>query len=206
MRHRFLPNEGRARLAIIGCGLHAAINAAHGVLIAMLALQYGEIEDTAPYETAENAIVIALLGGLVVAAVSFLFWFRRAYGNAQALGLRGAHSPGWAVGAWFVPILNLFRPAQIAFEMWRHAGKDLTGPTSIVGLWWTGFLVYNFGRRIGDAMLQARDDDMHRTALKVMLLADFAGVVGLCLAIVMIRRLGKAHEAMQIRLSAATFA
>ena len=35
---------------------------------------------------------------------------------------RGA---GWAIGPWFVPILNLFRPWQIAVETWEGSDPDM---------------------------------------------------------------------------------
>ena len=67
------------------------------------------------------------LGGLISAAawILLLFWFYRAYRNLEALGTRGRYSPGWAAGAWFVPILNLFRPKQIADDIWRSSDPAL---------------------------------------------------------------------------------
>jgi len=206
MGRTFLSNEGRARFAIAACGLHAACNAAHGVLFGAVAAHYGEIEDIAPYETAERTIDIAVLVTFFVAAFGFLFWFRRAYANAHALGLRGAYSPGWAVGAWFVPILNFVRPAQIAFEMWRHAGPTVVGRSSIVGVWWTMFLLDNFGTRVGMAMLNSPDPDTQQNAFHLLLAVDVVAVVGLVLAIVIVRRLTKAHDGMQLHKSAETFA
>ncbi|MBM3996772.1 MAG: DUF4328 domain-containing protein [Planctomycetes bacterium] len=29
------------------------------------------------------------------------------------------YTSGWAVRCWFVPILNFYRPVQIAQEIWR---------------------------------------------------------------------------------------
>ena len=63
-------------------------------------------------------IVIYLIG-----AVIFLFWLRRAYGNLDALHARRRYGKGWSIGAWFVPILNLFRPKQIANDIWRGSGE-----------------------------------------------------------------------------------
>ena len=42
-------------------------------------------------------------------------------------GLR--YGNGWAIGAWFVPILSLVRPKQMANEIWRGSerGVDLAG-------------------------------------------------------------------------------
>lgn len=83
------------------------------------------VEDPASVSAAEaNASdqrqgVIGLLQLLVYlgTVVAFLVWFRRAYRNLPALGAESLRfSSGWAVGAWFVPFLNLVRPKQLADE------------------------------------------------------------------------------------------
>ena len=54
-------------------------------------------------------------------------WTRRLYRNLAPLGARGLRfSEGWAVGAWFVPLLNLVRPKQILNDIWR-ASEPGTG-------------------------------------------------------------------------------
>lgn len=202
----YLDNGNRARVAILGCGVYAVANTAHIVFCATLAAQYGEIENTAPYERAESILGVALIAGVAFAGIAFLFWFRRAYANAQALGLRGAYTPGWAVGGWFVPILNLVRPAQIAFEMWRHAGPTAVGSNAIVGLWWTAFLVDNIGSRIGTGLLASSTMGTQQSGLNVLIASDLAAVLGLVLAMIIVQRLTKAHTTMQVEDRAETFA
>jgi hypothetical protein len=52
--------------------------------------------------------------------------FRRAYRNLPALGAESPRfSSGWAVGAWFVPFLNLVRPKQIMDDIWRASDPAL---------------------------------------------------------------------------------
>jgi hypothetical protein len=47
----------------------------------------------------------------VIGGVVFIVWFHRAYGNLGALGVdRPRHGRGWAIGAWFIPIANVFIP------------------------------------------------------------------------------------------------
>jgi hypothetical protein len=52
--------------------------------------------------------VLATIAALVVA----LIWQYRAASSARALGYEATHSPGWGVGCWFVPIVNLWMPYQ----------------------------------------------------------------------------------------------
>lgn len=52
-------------------------------------------------------------------AVLFIIWFHRAYGNADIFNPGAVtRSRGWAIGAWFIPIGNLFIPYKMAKEMW----------------------------------------------------------------------------------------
>lgn len=55
----------------------------------------------------------SLLGLVSVASfVVFLVWQYRAATAARALGRPATRSPGWGVGSWFVPVVNLWMPFQ----------------------------------------------------------------------------------------------
>src|SRR5262249_47302737 len=71
-------------------------------------------------DTRQGIVGSLQLAVLIVTAVLFIRWFSRAYKNLRALGAYGLrYSAGWAIGAWFVPILNIWRPKQIANDIWR---------------------------------------------------------------------------------------
>jgi Domain of unknown function (DUF4328)/Protein of unknown function (DUF2510) len=57
---------------------------------------------------------LASLTTLAVLPVEILFlvWQYRAAQVARALRYPAAHSPGWGVGCWFVPVVNLWMPYQ----------------------------------------------------------------------------------------------
>lgn len=92
--------------------------------------QYKLLERVAAREVVLDAEIQAndsrqlAVGGLhflvfFVTAIIFMTWFHRAYANLEPLGNPSlTFTPGWAVGCWFVPILNLYRPLQIAQEIW----------------------------------------------------------------------------------------
>ncbi len=51
-------------------------------------------------------------------------WTRRLYGNLRPLGFHELRfGEGWALGGWFVPVVNLVRPKQIVNDIWR-AGES----------------------------------------------------------------------------------
>jgi hypothetical protein len=93
----------------------------------------------------------AKLALLIPTAIVFLTWIRAAYGNLRLAGSGGTDStPGWAVGCFLVPVVNLYRPYQFVRELWlrsadanaqvgRRAGEK--GPW-MVQVWWAA-LVYS---------------------------------------------------------------
>ena len=76
--------------------------------------------------------------------VLLLVWIYLANKNVRALGARGmAHTPGWCVGWFFVPIANLFMPYQAIREIHQASDPEadaLSWPNSRVsseiGQWW----------------------------------------------------------------------
>ncbi len=96
---------------------------------------------------------VALIGS----GVFFLLWFRIAHRNLSALGEQELkYSPGWAVGGFFVPFLNLVRPMQVMREVWHGSNPDPDEPASPlewpqhrnalgtpdhVRLWWGSYVV-----------------------------------------------------------------
>src|SRR5205809_7873998 len=60
--------------------------------------------------------LVAFLATVVVRSI----WQHRAQANARALTHDGTEfTPGWAVGWWFIPIANLFKPFQTVRELWK---------------------------------------------------------------------------------------
>jgi Domain of unknown function (DUF4328) len=91
-------------------------------------------------------------------ALLFLTWFRRAYTNVGLLGVDGLRfGPRWAVGSWFVPILNFVRPKAIANDIWRGSDPSLAPEATIgvstpvpwyLNVWWAVFLTSGIAGRI----------------------------------------------------------
>jgi hypothetical protein len=80
-------------------------------------------------------------------------WVHRTYRNLPSLGASDLnYSPGWAVGYYFIPILNLFRPYQVMRETWqasdpRNIGqrdwKYLAAP-ALLSIWWAMHVISRF--------------------------------------------------------------
>ncbi len=84
----------------------------------------------------------------IIVIVFWILWMRRAYYNLHALQAPNlAYDEGMAAGGWFIPVLNLWLPAQIMSNIWKQTqllvveNKRLIENSAIVGVWWTLFLL-----------------------------------------------------------------
>src|ERR1700754_2402758 len=86
-------------------------------------------------------VVIGMVQFVVYLAciIAFIRWLHRAYKNLGAVAPgQKRYGTGWAIGSWFVPILNLWRPKEIINDIWRSGG---TVPPPWLAWWWGAFLV-----------------------------------------------------------------
>jgi hypothetical protein len=102
----------------------------------------------------QGSISLIYFAAYIVSIVLFIRWFRRAYYNLRIKTGPTEYSEGWAAGAWFVPIMNLFVPYRIMKELYERTDQYLlleaNEPyvdrlkTSNLTLWWTLWLIYGF--------------------------------------------------------------
>jgi hypothetical protein len=133
----------------------------------------------------------------IAAAIVWLCWQHRAYANLKVLGTGEAETtPGWAVGSWFVPILNLALPYQIVKEMWLRSqakatrGVDAESSPAIVRLWWGCWIgegvvafFHKFAQR--GTGIPAMVDDTHWIMIQFAL-----NLFAALLAMTIVRRIG----------------
>jgi hypothetical protein len=147
----------------------------------------GEIQAN---DTGQNIVAGAQLLVLVVAAVFFLRWFRRAYANVPAISsIQPRWTPGWAVGYWFVPIYSWIRPKQIANEIWKSSGPEATGGHHLVDAWWGAWILSGFLTLVGYNLSQnAQTVGDFKTFTSVYLVADLASIAAGVLALQVVKR------------------
>jgi len=159
----------------------------------------------------QAAMGLLQLGVFVVAAVFFLRWFHRAYSNLEPLGARNLRfGKGWAVGAWFVPILNIWRPKQIANDLWRASDPDAPaeqgetshggGVPALLAFWWAAFLLAGWTLIAGSPFEAETLADLKRTTLSY-LASDSLDAVAAVLAVVVVRWTSARQEARAERLA-----
>jgi hypothetical protein len=153
----------------------------------------------------------------IAAAILFLVWIYRAYKNLGALGASGLeYSPGWAVGGWFVPFLNLWRPYQVTAEIWKASDPDAhvsepqawqAAPTSpLVKFWWGLWIV---GGIIGGFMLrfafqEPEDLEALRSRAFTFVAADAIEIPAAILAILVVWHITNRQDEKSRRLQQVT--
>jgi Domain of unknown function (DUF4328)/Protein of unknown function (DUF2510) len=116
-------------------------------------------------EDAENLFAVGSviwLISLAAGAIGFLVWWYRAYDNLPGLtGFSRRFGRGWSIGAWFVPILSLWRPKQIGNDIWRGSDPAARGNRewmslpvgSLVHWWWAVYLLSGFVGGVAGTLL-----------------------------------------------------
>ena len=130
-------------------------------------LLWGGKQNESSYEMndlRQSVIGLLFLGVIIVHIVLFILWFRRAYYNIhQVEDLNPKYDEASASIAWFIPILNLFRPCQIMLDIWEKTQinterlSDRIG-TQVVGWWWAMHLTTNILSNISFRMMNAAQD------------------------------------------------
>jgi hypothetical protein len=161
---------------------------------------------------------------LLLAALLFLLWFRRAYWNLLALGAgRLRYTGGWAIWGWLVPLLSLVRPKQLLNDIWRASDPGLSPGQpgawrrrpvpSVLTWWWLVFLASVSARAVTTESFHAlaqvmtfgllgRAIDPIRPTSGVQALADLLTAVAALLALRVVRMLTDRQQARAERLGA----
>lgn len=154
----------------------------------------------------------------IVAAGVFIAWFFRAYRNLGRLGVENRrYGNGWAIGAWFVPILGLVRPKQIANDLWRGSEKgadaaagwhEVEVPT-LLHWWWGLFLLQGVLLEVGQRLVNGGYGDLDslgsidsglsqiKTGTVVDVLGGIVAILGAVLAIKVVARISERLDAIR---------
>ena len=93
-------------------------------------------------------LTIANFVALVVASILVCCWIYRANANAHTIDRGLTITPGWAVGWYFVPVVNLWKPFQGMKKTWlaSKVGSNLGAgeATNLLNWWWGLWLLSSF--------------------------------------------------------------
>ncbi|WP_217554199.1 DUF4328 domain-containing protein [Streptomyces sp. GbtcB6] len=136
---------------------------------------------------------------LVACVIVYLCWFQRVRANAQVFDpLRQSKSPGWAIGGWFVPVVNCWYPRRITLDIWDASSPwGTTRSHTLVNTWWALWLASLFADRAAttgygdeaEGAAQVRDGALQ------MIVSDSLDIAAAVLAILVVLRLTRMqHE------------
>ncbi len=124
-----------------------------GGLLLVVPMLIGEIAELRGLISLDNADALAspdgiygmvLLGnGLMLVATYIVFgmWIYRAAANVDAAMVPGfRYTPGWAVGWYFIPIANFYKPFAAMRQIWNashgNGNGDLDRADPLLVYWW----------------------------------------------------------------------
>jgi hypothetical protein len=146
----------RASLLLMACGALAWLAVGYGIAELLVLDAFSSGEDISAERHAAHRITgwIVLSVQLLlfsVTGLAFLDWLYQARINLRAFGARRLdYTRGWALGGFFVPLLQLWRPFAVMCEVWKASDPGSTDPfawktgrvSPMVAFWWVGFVLY----------------------------------------------------------------
>lgn len=178
-------------LAIMGASLM-------GDLSQMAMINRGFTTEEAEVNDARQSMMgLILLGVYLVTAITFMRWIYRANVNCRGFGAQGmTFTPGWSVGWYFVPFLNLVRPFQAMREIWQVSTNpkrwQTVEDTGLLTVWWTLWIITRILGQISFRMsMDVTDLSSLENATTVSIVT---AVVEVPLSLVAIRMVGRIYE------------
>jgi hypothetical protein len=197
LEHRALP--ARAWLAVVTLVYVIALvfDVSERSLLASIGTDdpatLGELEAS---DDRQLLVSLAVLGATLTAAGFFIAWLKRAYTNLAALGVRNLRwGPGWTIGSWFVPFLNLVLPKQLVNDVWRGSDPELEDSESwrenpvpvLFAVWWVAWIVGGILDSAAGRMLEsAEGPDEFQVSSGVAIAGDVLLIAAGLLAIVVV--------------------
>ena len=199
---RMRSQRGLRNALLIVFSLWLALTVTHLALNASLLEKTSALGRPSYEGTDERSAVSAMEGmvGLSVTAIIVLWviWFRRTYLNATVLAPgRPRFGSGYAVGAWFIPVAQLWIPKQIANDVWTHSAPPGPGRASrqVLHWWWTFFVLWFISTPISTGLLRPRDRRRDkRFNLVAQIVDDGIAIVAALLAMGVVLKLGRMQD------------
>lgn len=164
-------------------------------------------EDQEISDNPSGFLALALTGVLGLTAIAvyiatvvvFLMWLYRVSNNVAAFGATTQHSSGWAIGSFFVPIMNLFVPYQAVREIWKKSEPNATdafsygvSPPGFFPAWWGFWIASNISSNAYFRMTLA-EAPVEASAM-VGILSEVLSIAAAVFAIQVIKEIDRRQE------------
>jgi hypothetical protein len=153
------------------------------------------LSDLASAEDLSGAVLGFFFLAVLTISVLVIVWLYQAYRAVETHHVSGTSwSPGWAVGAWFIPFANFVIPKLVFNEVDRISAAAEEGnvdtwrqrrPLSVSNGWWIAFVVGAVFVAVGGSIVSAQaetvfpDIDLYENGLWIEAIGLFAyGLAG----------------------------
>lgn len=200
------PEPGYRSIAGLTRFLRALLVAsiALGVLSLISTLSYplesGSTDAAAAFYMREFVLALGVLVLSLLTIVVFAVWIVRAHRNLPALGAENLDvTPGWALGWFFIPIANLWKPYQAMRTLWQASHDaprwELEDVPWWFTLWWILWLISAvIGRILMRQLFGEETSENLLWASRVELVATVVDVILSGLALLIVVRIGRAQS------------
>jgi len=155
------------------------------------------LQDISSNDIRERVIGLITAVAYIITIVVFIQWFRRAYFNLHLRCNNLEYTEGWAAGAWFIPIFNLFAPYKIFRDLFTKSKETLERkgvtekldlPMNLVNGYWLIWVVGNIVTNVSfrKAMTQNLDDLMFATTTDII--GTFLSIIAAVLLTIIIKK------------------
>jgi len=101
------------------------------------------------HDSRQQFVGILCLFAFIITGFTFLKWIHRANSNCHGFGTQGMKfTPGWSIGYYFIPIINLYKPYQAMKEIWKVSTNPANWQNETGGAvlrwWWALWLISGF--------------------------------------------------------------
>jgi Domain of unknown function (DUF4328) len=131
---------------------------------------------------------ILFLLAYIGAAIAVPMWCHRVYRNLSSLGAQSlSFSPGWAAGAWFVPVLSIWRPYEVLREVWQNSrpkGESWT----LLKVYWAAWLIGNWLGTVTTTITRSTSDIASDAVNLFINLVDLVAAVVAILVVLRVTR------------------
>ncbi|MFD0162679.1 DUF4328 domain-containing protein [Streptomyces decoyicus] len=162
---------------------------------------------TTRHELAQGDELYGLAGTVqlvctLATAPVFIAWFYRVRVNAESFARDVCTmNRAWAVGAWFIPIGNLWLPYRFAKEVWDASAQSTAdggwrGVSRLpVTAWWAMWIAALLVDRAGASLYRnSETPEALQQAASVVMLSDLLDIAAAVLGILFVRKLTRMQQ------------
>jgi hypothetical protein len=109
--------------------------------------------DSASLMFQSNFLDVATSIVFISCAIGFLVWFSKVYENHRYLAGEAQYRKSWAFWSFIIPFISLYRPYDMAAEVYRGASENVESPKwyGLLLVWWISFLAMLIMRRLANS-------------------------------------------------------